>query len=57
MEGHTLTVISVNVMLWGEWSGVHSGVQVYALGSTGVAERYRDPVGVWPDRQQGGSGA
>jgi hypothetical protein len=52
-----LSLQSVNVVLWGEWSRVHSGVQAYAPGSTGVADRYRDPVGMWPDRQQGASGA
>jgi hypothetical protein len=40
------SAIAVNVVLWGEFSGVRSGIQEYALGSTRVAERYGDLVGV-----------
>jgi hypothetical protein len=36
----------VNVVLWGEVSGVCSSVWEYAPGSNGVAEQYGDPVGV-----------
>jgi hypothetical protein len=39
----------VNVVLWGEFSRVCSGIREYTPGSTGVAEQYGGLVGVWLD--------